>query len=69
MTRRMGDFLDFKIAHEHSNPLLRRKEIEADILHVGMSTPKRDAVRSRAAALLNTDLEKVILVSIKSANQ
>ena len=62
----MGDFLDLKIVHEHSNPLLRRKEIRAEILHSGAPTPKRDAVRARAAALLNTDLEKVILVSINS---
>jgi small subunit ribosomal protein S24e len=62
----MGDFLDLKIEHEHSNPLLRRKEIKAEILHVGAATPNRDAVRARAAALLNTDLEKVILVSINS---
>ncbi|MHA2271387.1 MAG: 30S ribosomal protein S24e [Candidatus Hodarchaeales archaeon] len=62
----MGDVLDLKIVHEHSNPLLRRKEIRAEIQHDGAATPKREAVRARAAALMNTELENVILVSIES---
>lgn len=58
--------MEINIVHEHNNPLLRRKEIGAEILHAGAATPKRESVRARAAALMNTDLERVVLVSIES---
>ena len=58
--------MDLKIIEEHHNPLLNRKEINGEILHLSDSTPNREAVRARAAALLNADLDRVILVSIKS---
>ncbi len=58
--------MDLTIIEEHHNPLLHRKEIKGEISHFSDATPKREAVRARAAALLNSDLDRVVLVSVKS---
>jgi ribosomal protein S24E len=56
--------MEITITEEKENPLIGRKEIQAVLTHLGEVTPTREAVRSKIAAQLNTDLDKVVIQSI-----
>ena len=56
--------MEITITEEKENPLIGRKEIRAVLTHLGEVTPTREAVRSKIAAQLNTDLDKVVVQSI-----
>ena len=56
--------MEITITEEKENPLIGRKEIQAVLTHLGEVTPTREAVRSKIAAQLNTDLDKVVVQSI-----
>ncbi|MHA1214589.1 MAG: 30S ribosomal protein S24e [Candidatus Hodarchaeales archaeon] len=56
--------MEISITKETYNPLIKRKEIEATITHVGETTPTRDAVKSKIAAQINVDLDRVVIRSI-----
>ena len=53
-----------RIIEDKYNPLISRKEIKALITHLGEVTPTREAVRSKIAAQLNFDLERVVIQNI-----
>jgi len=55
---------EITITEEKENPLIGRKEIQAVLTHLGEVTPTREAVRSKIAAQLNTDLDKVVVQNI-----
>jgi small subunit ribosomal protein S24e len=56
--------MEITITEEKENPLIGRKEIQAVLTHLGEITPNREAVRSKVAAQLNADLERVVVQSI-----
>lgn len=56
--------METTIIEEKYNPLIGRKEIEVLLTHLGEVTPTRESVRSKIAALLNMDLERVVIQSI-----
>ncbi len=56
--------METTILEEKYNPLIGRKEVDVLLTHLGEKTPTREAVRSKVAALLNMDLEKVVIQSI-----
>ena len=56
--------METTIIEEKYNPLIGRKEVEVLLTHLGGVTPTRETVRSKIAALLNMDLERVVIQSI-----
>ncbi|MFX0014563.1 MAG: 30S ribosomal protein S24e [Promethearchaeota archaeon] len=56
--------METTIIEEKYNPLIGRKEVDVLLTHLGEVTPTREAVRSKIAALLNVDLNHVIVQSI-----
>ena len=56
--------MEITITEEKENPLIGRKEIQAVLTHLGDVTPTREAVRSKIAAQLNADLDRVVVQSI-----
>jgi len=56
--------MEITLTEEKYNPLIGRKEVDAIINHLGEVTPAREAVRSKVAALLNADLDNVVIQSI-----
>jgi len=56
--------MEITITEEKENPLIGRKEIRAVLTHLGDVTPTREAVRSKMAAQLNADLDRVVVQRI-----
>ncbi len=56
--------MEITITEEKHNPLIGRNEIKALITHLGEITPTREAVRSKIAAQLNFDLDRVVIQNI-----
>ncbi|MFX1514848.1 MAG: 30S ribosomal protein S24e [Promethearchaeota archaeon] len=57
--------METTIIEEKYNPLIGRKEVDVLLTHLGEITPPREAVRAKVAALLNMDLEHVVIQSIQ----
>lgn len=57
--------MEINLTEEKYNPLIGRKEVNAIINHLGDKTPTREAIRSKVAALLNADLDNVVIQSIQ----
>jgi len=57
--------METTIIEEKYNPLIGRKEVDVLLTHMGEITPTREAVRSKVAALLNMDLDHVVIQSIQ----
>ncbi len=55
----LGEGYEAYITREWYNPLIKRKELEITILHVGRSTPSRIQVRMGVAKALNVDVKRV----------
>jgi ribosomal protein S24E len=56
--------MEFKIINEVYNPLMKRKEIKAEILHQAAGTPDRFSIRKELASKFNEDLEKLYIVKM-----
>ena len=56
--------MEITVTEEKENSLIGRKEIRAIITHLGDVTPTREVVRSKIAAQLNADLDRVVVQSI-----
>ncbi|UCE13617.1 MAG: 30S ribosomal protein S24e [Candidatus Heimdallarchaeota archaeon] len=56
--------METTIIEEKYNPLIGRKEVNVLLTHLGEVTPTREAVRSRIAALLNMEVDCVVIQSI-----
>lgn len=59
--------MEINLTEEKYNALIGRKEVNAVINHLGEVTPTREAVRSKVAALLNVDLDNVVIQSIQGS--
>ncbi|MFX0122254.1 MAG: 30S ribosomal protein S24e [Candidatus Hodarchaeota archaeon] len=57
--------METTIIQEKYNPLIGRKEVDVLLTHLGEITPTREIVRAKVAALLNTDLDHVVIQSIQ----
>jgi ribosomal protein S24E len=58
--------LDFKVKQDSYNPLLKRKEVHAEVDHEGEGTPSRVDVRKAAASKFNTKPENVYVLDIET---
>ena len=58
--------MEISISSEKDNRILLRKEYEGDIIHTNESTPKRNDVRDKVAALTNSDANRTVIVKIYS---
>jgi len=58
--------LDFKIKQDTYNPLLKRKEVHAEVDHDGQGTPSRVELRKAIAAKYNTKPENVYVVDVET---
>jgi len=56
--------MDFKIINEVYNPLMKRKEIKAEIIHHTAGTPDRFSIRKELASKLNEELEKIYIIKM-----
>ena len=56
--------MEFELTEVRENPLLKRKEVYGIVTHRNQSTPARQEVIQRVAALLNTNAENTVLVNI-----
>ncbi|MHA2243448.1 MAG: 30S ribosomal protein S24e [Candidatus Hodarchaeales archaeon] len=56
--------METTIIEEKYNLLIGRKEVDVLLTHLGEITPTREAVRSKIAALVNMDLDHVVIQSI-----
>ena len=57
--------METTIIQEKYNPLIGRKEVDVLLTHLGEITPTREVVRAKIAALLNMDLDHVVIQSIQ----
>ena len=57
--------MDIKILKDKKNPLLNRRELDFIVKYEG-STPSRNDVRNKLAAMLNAPLELLIIQRIKT---
>ncbi|MFX1250248.1 MAG: 30S ribosomal protein S24e [Promethearchaeota archaeon] len=60
----MAETIDIEIIDDKENPLLKRREVIAYIEHLGQATPTREMARNKLAAMLNSDKERVALISL-----
>jgi small subunit ribosomal protein S24e len=58
--------VEIKIATEHYNPLLKRKEILVTISHQSTGTPDRFGIRKQLAARYNSKLEATYVTKMKT---
>lgn len=56
--------MEFKVINEFYNPLIKRKEVKAEIIHQAAGTPDRFSLRKELASKLNEDLEKLYIVKM-----
>lgn len=56
--------VSLKILGQRTNPLLQRKEVEAVVYHVGLSTPQRLQIREELAKALGVDKDLVYVVHV-----
>ncbi len=55
----LGEGYEAYITREWYNPLIRRRELEITIVHIGRSTPSRIQVRLGVAKALGVDVKRV----------
>lgn len=56
--------MEFKIINEVYNPLIKRKEVKAEVFHQAAGTPDRFSLRKELALKLNEDLEKLYIIKM-----
>ncbi len=57
---------EFYIVKDWYNPLIKRREIDLVILHVGKSTPGRMQLRYKLAKALNVDVKRLFIRSVRT---
>ena len=57
---------EFYITGDRYNPLIKRREIDLLVLHVGKSTPGRMVLRYKLSKALGVDIKRLFIRSIKS---
>ena len=62
----LGEGYEFYVVRDWYNPLIKRREIDAIILHVGKSTPSRMQLRLKIAEALGVDVKRVYIRKIQS---
>ncbi|MFX1511146.1 MAG: 30S ribosomal protein S24e [Promethearchaeota archaeon] len=58
--------MEVELTEVRENPFLKRKEVFGTVTHRNQSTPTRQEIIQRVAALLNTNTENTVLVNIHS---
>ncbi len=58
--------MEISISSEKDNRLLLRKEYEGVITHTNESTPKRNDVKDKVAALTNSDANRTVIAKINT---
>ena len=62
----LGEGYEFYVVRDWYNPLIKRREIDAVILHVGKSTPSRMKLRMKIAEALGVDVKRVYIRKVLS---
>ncbi|BEP18626.1 hypothetical protein PYJP_19780 [Pyrofollis japonicus] len=62
----LGEGYEVYVTKDWYNPLIKRREIDATIIHVGKPTPSRMKLRTQFAKALNVDFKRVYIRSVKS---
>jgi len=62
----LGEGYEVYVTKDWYNPLIKRREIDAVIIHVGKSTPSRMKLRMQFAKALNVDVKRLYIRSVKS---
>jgi small subunit ribosomal protein S24e len=57
---------EFYIVKDWYNPLIKRREIDLVVLHVGKSTPGRMQLRYKLAKALNVDIKRLFIRSVRT---
>ncbi len=55
----LGEGYEAYITRDRYNPLIKRRELEITIIHIGKSTPSRIQVRTGVSKALNVDAKRV----------
>ena|SRR3989304_2819992 len=58
--------MDIEIVAEKDNPLLSRKEYTGIVKHLAGPTPKRLEIRDKAAAMVNADSARTVVIKLES---
>mgnify|MGYP000066295226 CR=1 FL=1 len=56
--------MEFRIINEIYNPLIKRKEVKAEVIHQSAGTPDRFSLRKELASKLNEELEKLYIIKM-----
>ncbi len=59
--------MEVKILEEKENPLLKRKEIRAEVAHPNAPTPSCEEVRKKLAEIFNVDVSQVVIDRIATS--
>ena len=62
----LGEGYEAYITGDRYNPLIKRRELEITVLHVGKSTPSRIQMRMAVAKALNVDVKRVYVRRLKT---
>lgn len=62
----LGEGYEVYVTKDWYNPLIKRREINALIIHVGKPTPSRMKLRTQFAKALNVDVKRLYVRSVKS---
>ncbi|MHB8587144.1 MAG: 30S ribosomal protein S24e [Thermoplasmatota archaeon] len=59
--------MEIEVTEKRTNPLLNRTEVRFRVAHLGAATPKRDDVRDKLAATLNSKKDLVVIDAMESS--
>lgn len=62
----LGEGYESYLVFERYNPLIKRKELELIILHVGKPTPERRTLRKQLAQAFGVDIKRVYIRKIET---
>lgn len=62
----LGEGYEAYVVSEHYNPLIRRKELEIVIIHVGKPTPERRGLRVQIAQAFGADVKNVYVRKVET---
>jgi small subunit ribosomal protein S24e len=57
---------EFYIVGDRYNPLIKRRELDLIVLHVGKSTPGRMVLRYKLSKALGVDIKRLYIRSVRS---
>ncbi|HID17463.1 TPA: 30S ribosomal protein S24e [Candidatus Bathyarchaeota archaeon] len=56
--------MEVKILNERYNPLMKRREVQAELIHQASGTPSRTLIRKLLASKFKEDVDKVYVIKM-----